>query len=560
MKHGTGVAALCLGSLVAAQSVVAGTLITGNPYSESRGADMPIAVFLPACSDALNGKIYVFGGHVGAETLTDAIQVYDITTDSWRLAAGKMPYPTRGGPNTTAIWGGKIYISPNLGPTYNGGWGQRERIVEFDPVTESAAERASFGATVWAVSPVALGDHIYWFGACGIGEEHKIWRYDPVANVVTHACNLVGIGRDTNANIGSDGRVYCFGGQRGGAERTAIDVYDPVTNVCALAPAALPRPASPFVWPGPGDLVYMIKPHPMDTYNLSLTAYSVNQGLIEESPYTYSFRDTELMGNAHDPATGKVYFFGGMQSTNWGTPLPATYILEAPGEPLLSILSIGPREGPCCSQGIVTGRGFGQAGGAVKFTPDSGSETDWDVLSWSDTEIAFRVPAGTPSGSGTVRIVRSDQEESSEVDFDVTQPVTICIDARNTAGIDNGGEQHPFNTLEEGLGAASDGATVKVARGTYLEDIVFDGKRLTIQGGYAGGMYPGTGDFDEANRNPSPETNQTVIDGSGSATQVVCQDAAARGSVLTGLTIRNGGAIFGGGVVLRRVIARSGTP
>ena len=61
----------------------------------------------------------------------------------------------------------------------------------------------------------------------------------------------------------------------------------------------------------------------------------------------------------------------------------------------------------------------------------------------------------------------------------------------------------------------------------------------------------GTGDFDDANRDPNPATNGTVIDGGASV--VVCNGPGA----LSSLAVRNGGAILKGGVVLKLVIAVS---
>ena len=50
-----------------------------------------------------------------------------------------------------------------------------------------------------------------------------------------------------------------------------------------------------------------------------------------------------------------------------------------------------------------------------------------------------------------------------------------------------------------------DGGTVKVARGTHTGNVTINGKQVTIQGGYVGrGVYPGTGDFSDATRNPDP--------------------------------------------------------
>jgi len=133
----------------------------------------------------------------------------------------------------------------------------------------------------------------------------------------------------------------------------------------------------------------------------------------------------------------------------------------------------------------------------------------------------------------------------------------LCVDARNTTGTEDGSASHPFNTIAEAIASSSDGGTIKVAGSSYSGSLTISGKRVTILGGYVGrATYPGTGNFDAGSRNPDPETNQTVVDGGGAPTEVACQDAAARGSALDGLIFSNGGAIFRGGLVLNRVIAR----
>jgi len=131
----------------------------------------------------------------------------------------------------------------------------------------------------------------------------------------------------------------------------------------------------------------------------------------------------------------------------------------------------------------------------------------------------------------------------------------VCVDARNRTGAEDGSVHLPFNTIQEGIDVAPDGGIVQVARGTYAGSLTVQGKSVTIKGGFVGGTYPGAGDFDEANRDPDPTTNETVIDGDGSPILIMCQDAAARGSALTGLTFANGGAILRGGPLLQRVIA-----
>ena len=134
-------------------------------------------------------------------------------------------------------------------------------------------------------------------------------------------------------------------------------------------------------------------------------------------------------------------------------------------------------------------------------------------------------------------------------------PTIVHVDDDNDTGSEDGSQWNPFNTIHEGIDAVAHGGTVKVASGTYSGNVVVSSKSVTIQGGYMGGAYPGVGDFSGASRDPDPSTNQTVIDGGGAGVVVECQGAAARGSVLTGFKLRNGGATFRGGLVVKLVIA-----
>ena len=140
--------------------------------------------------------------------------------------------------------------------------------------------------------------------------------------------------------------------------------------------------------------------------------------------------------------------------------------------------------------------------------------------------------------------------------FSTAAPATVCVDAANTTGVEDGSTEHPYTTIQAAIDAVPDGGTVKVARDTYRENIVVVGKSVTIQGGYPGGTaYPAPGDFDDGNRDPNPASNNTVIDGGGSA--VLCQGGGSPASQLVGFTIRNRGATCRGGFVLRQVIASS---
>ncbi len=47
---------------------------------------------------------------------------------------------------------------------------------------------------------------------------------------------------------------------------------------------------------------------------------------------------------------------------------------------------------------------------------------------------------------------------------------TICVDASNNTGVEDGTQEHPFNTIKEGIAASNDGATVMITAGIYYPD------------------------------------------------------------------------------------------
>lgn len=49
---------------------------------------------------------------------------------------------------------------------------------------------------------------------------------------------------------------------------------------------------------------------------------------------------------------------------------------------------------------------------------------------------------------------------------------TIYVDLNNTSGTEDGSQTYPFNTIMEGIEAASDGDTVQVVAGTYYENVM----------------------------------------------------------------------------------------
>ncbi|HCT71351.1 MAG TPA: hypothetical protein DF409_10350 [Bacteroidales bacterium] len=57
---------------------------------------------------------------------------------------------------------------------------------------------------------------------------------------------------------------------------------------------------------------------------------------------------------------------------------------------------------------------------------------------------------------------------------------TIYVAASNNTGIEDGTQEHPFNTIKEGINAASPGWQVMIKQGTYIPDDSWSGNPHTL--------------------------------------------------------------------------------
>ncbi len=178
--------------------------------------------------------------------------------------------------------------------------------------------------------------------------------------------------------------------------------------------------------------------------------------------------------------------------------------------------------------------------GAYGNTPEATSkspDTDVDGLP-DDWEMEFFGNLAQQPGDDPDEDFRSNVDEYyGGYDPTIQEPTIPTANWYVDCSVAHSGDgkswQGAFKTIQEGIDAASDGEAVMVARGTYLENIKFDGKNIVLRS-----VNP---------LDPSVVAG-TIIDGNGQGSVVTFVGNEKSTCVLSGFTVRNGAAENGGGI------------
>lgn len=149
---------------------------------------------------------YIFGGQVSGGEQSRQIIRYDPATDQIGVLATQLPAPAVA---AAAVWDGRYAF-------IFGGW-RDNRIMRFDPTTETSIFMSSTFPVGWLESPAAVwdGSYAYVFGGYGCdscGYRKWIWRYDTRTDQLVKMEAKLPTARLGASAISTGAEAYIFGG------------------------------------------------------------------------------------------------------------------------------------------------------------------------------------------------------------------------------------------------------------------------------------------------------------------------------------------------------------
>jgi len=140
----------------------------------------------------------------------------------------------------------------------------------------------------------------------------------------------------------------------------------------------------------------------------------------------------------------------------------------------------------------------------------------------------------------TVTDINDSTDTETKIDYIIVGvlPYSGHVWHISTTGSDttgDGSEQSPFATIQYGINVSSHTDTVLVLSGTYVENINYNGKLITV-----GSLFFTTQD--------TTYISQTIIDGNQNGSVVIIESGEDSTAVLCGFTITNGASTNGGGI------------
>lgn len=193
---------------------------------------------------AVNGKIYVMGGHNYLEGgSSEKIRMYDSSTDTWTTKTEVMPAPVWSY-GMTAI-GSKIYVAGGAGK------GITNRVYEYDTIAGTWQQKISMSKARMGHGLAEIEGKLYVFGGAGYGKGLETAEYEGTVEVFDTSNETAGwqvkksmpTPRADFAWAALEKKIYIFGGHnKDGNQLDTVDVYDTINNSWNTLETKMPVP------------------------------------------------------------------------------------------------------------------------------------------------------------------------------------------------------------------------------------------------------------------------------------------------------------------------------
>jgi hypothetical protein len=286
-----------------------------------------------------NGKLWALGGVLYSgptpydSVHSDAIRSFDPSTGVWQQQQATLPYACVPMNEMLLGLGQTIYMSPQIGPGENNGWGTHNRLIEYDMTNDVAAETATYCdfSRIWNPTLIrSLSGTLYSLSGWNGGYVGAVYRHDGGACLTRLSVTL---GANTSPMTGcldAAGRYVSFG-HRWAFSR--VQIFDPQTESVVFTGDILPadmiwtqvswldRDGSPYVAGGYVGGVWNSKVYKFDSWNRTFT-----MAPFELPPQEVG---NEIVQNAYDPDSGTLYLIQSRQLPN-GT-FESSLLIGTPG-------------------------------------------------------------------------------------------------------------------------------------------------------------------------------------------------------------------------------------
>ena len=209
--------------------------------SWSTVAPDPVAVVgvTETSAGVINNKIYVAEGWINADSSspTNALRIYDPTTNSWQTS-GLPGSPNAKGGSATAVIGAKLYIA---GGVTNGNYTLFDVLEIYDSASNSWSTGAPPPKALSYAAGAALYGKFYVVGgsyrdsSSNYIQSNSLYIYDPSTNSWSTGAPMP-TAREGASAVVVNGKLYVLGGDNG-AELSTVEIYDPASDTWTTGPA-----------------------------------------------------------------------------------------------------------------------------------------------------------------------------------------------------------------------------------------------------------------------------------------------------------------------------------